>query len=87
MSPVIVGRLMRGFSADEARQRNALSRTEPGLRLSPGDVVTVVDRFEGGRSFLVEFSRSKDRAASTCDWMGIVPAVDVELIGDGKAVE
>lgn len=86
-SPTIVGRLVRGYSVDEARRRNALSRTTPGLLLCAGDVVTVVDKFEGGRSFLIEFSLAADTKSGSCDWMGVVPASDVELIGDAKGME
>lgn len=87
MTMRITGRLVRGYSAEEARRRNALSTTQPGLMLAAGDVVTVVDRFEGGRSFLVEFSRSRPACPDSCDWMGVIPAGDVELIGEGKNVE
>ena len=38
---VMTARLLRPLSEHEARERNALSATKPGLKLQTGDVVTV----------------------------------------------
>lgn len=85
--PSVIARLVRGLNEEEARTRNALSLTQPGLRLVAGDVVTVVDRFEQGASFLVEFRKSSQPQSETCDWMGVLRASDVEFIGVSKVTD
>ena len=75
-SQVVVARLARGLDEQECRRRNALSQTRPGLRLSSGDEVSVLETFGSGEAFLVEFgSRSADR----CDWLGVLYPTEIEI--------
>jgi hypothetical protein len=73
-------RLLRPLSETEARQRNALSATKPGLKLQIGDVVTVVETFDAGTSFLVEFNKGGKAKQDACDWMGVVSASEIEVL-------
>jgi hypothetical protein len=77
-------RLLRPLNEQEARQRNALSATKPGLKLQIGDVVTVVETFDAGTSFLVEFSKSGKPKQDACDWMGVVSANEIEVVDVAK---
>lgn len=83
---VITARLMRAMDERECKARNALSRTEPGLRLAPGDVVRVVETFGANEAFLVEFNRTASaRTDDACDWMGVVYPTEIEMLGAGGA--
>ena len=72
---------MRDLTEGEARERNALSTTKPGLRLAAGDVVRIIDTFDQGTHFLVEFDRSGKAKKDTCDWMGVLKAGEIEMVG------
>ena len=73
-------RLLRAFDANEAQQRNALSQTKPGLVLAEGDLVTVVETFDNGEAFLVEFSKSGKAKKDSCDWMGVLSPAEIEVV-------
>jgi hypothetical protein len=77
---VMTARLLRPMTEREARERNALSATKPGLALSIGDVVTVIETFDAGSSFLVEFNKSGKVKKDSCDWMGVVALGEIEVV-------
>jgi hypothetical protein len=77
---VMTARLMRNMDVGEAKRRNALSSTKPGLALSEGDVVTVVETFDSGSAFLVEFNRGGKFKKDSCDWMGVVYPAEIEVV-------
>ncbi len=77
---VMTARLLRPLSEHEARERNALSATKPGLKLQTGDVVTVVETFDSGSSFLVEFNKGGKLKKDSCDWMGVVSVSEIEVV-------
>lgn len=77
---VKTARLLREFGEREARERNALSATKPGLALKAGDLVTVVDTLDAGSSFLVEFNKSGKAKKDSCDWMGVVSLSEIEVV-------
>jgi hypothetical protein len=77
---VMTARLMRGMDVGEAKRRNALSATSPGLALREGDTVTVIETFDQGSAFLVEFNRTGKAKKDTCDWMGVVYPAEIEVI-------
>ena len=77
---VMTARLMRNLDVSEAKRRNALSSTKPGLALSEGDVVTVVETFDSGSAFLVEFNRGGKAKKDSCDWMGVVYPAEIEVV-------
>jgi hypothetical protein len=77
---VTTARLLRAFEEPEARQRNALSQTVPGLRLAAGDLVTVVETFGNGEAFLVEFSKGGKAKKDSCDWMGVLSPAEIEVV-------
>lgn len=81
---VVTARLLRPLSEIEARERNALSATKPGLKLQTGDVVTVVETFDSGSSFLVEFNRGGKAKKDSCDWMGVVSVSEIEVVEIAK---
>jgi hypothetical protein len=80
MGHVTTARLLRPLNEREAAARNALSATKPGLKLQMGDVVTVVETFDQGTSFLVEFNNGGKAKKDACDWMGVVSASEVEIV-------
>jgi hypothetical protein len=82
---VTKARLLRELSEREARERNALSATKPGLSLKAGDVVTVVDTFDAGASVLVEFTKGGKAKTDSCDWMGVVRMSEIEIVDVAKA--
>jgi hypothetical protein len=77
---VKTARLMRAFTEGEARERNALSVTRPGLKLVEGDLVTVIDTFSNGEAFLVEFNKAGKPKKDSCDWMGVLSPSEIEVI-------
>jgi hypothetical protein len=77
---VTTARLLRELGEREVRERNALSATKPGLALKAGDVVTVVETFDAGSSFLVEFTKSGKAKKDSCDWMGVVTLSEIEVV-------
>ena len=77
---VMTARLMRNMDVGEAKRRNALSDTKPGLSLNEGDVVTVIETFDAGSAFLVEFNRGGRIKKDTCDWMGVVYPTEIEVV-------
>jgi hypothetical protein len=77
---VMTARLIRNLTEHEARERNALAVTKPGLQLAAGDVVRVVDTFDQGTHFLVEFDRGGKQKKDTCDWMGVLKATEIEVV-------
>jgi hypothetical protein len=81
MAAVTTAKLRRELDERECKQRNALSRTRPGLVLRPGDVGTVVETFGSNEAFLVEFNKN-GKAADACDWMGVLYPSEVD-VGDG----
>jgi hypothetical protein len=81
---VMTARLLRPLSEHEARERNALSATKPGLKLQTGDVVTVVETFDSGSSFLVEFNKGGKAKKDSCDWMGVVRVNEIEIVEVAK---
>ena len=81
---VMTARLLRPLSEVEAKERNALSATKPGLKLQAGDVVTVVETFDAGSSFLVEFTKSGKPKNDSCDWMGVVRVGEIEIVEVAK---
>jgi hypothetical protein len=81
---VMTARLLRPLSEHEARERNALSATKPGLKLQTGDVVTVVETFDSGSSFLVEFNKGGKPKKDSCDWMGVVSFNEIEVVEVSK---
>ena len=81
---VMTARLLRPLSEHEARERNALSATKPGLKLQTGDVVTVVETFDSGSSFLVEFNKGGKPKKDSCDWMGVVSVSEIEVMEVSK---
>ena len=72
---------MRAMDEAEARRRNALSATKPGFHLQVGDMVTVVDTLDAGSSFLVEFTKGNKVKKDSCDWMGVLNASEIEVVG------
>lgn len=77
----LTARLRREMDEMECKARNALSNTEPGLKLAPGTVVTVVETFGSNEAFLVEFNRPTRRKDNTCDWMGVLYPAEIEMLG------
>jgi hypothetical protein len=78
---VMTARLMRGMDVGEAKRRNALTDTSPGLSLREGDTVTVIETFDQGSAFLVEFNKGgRPVKKDTCDWMGVVYPAEIEVI-------
>lgn len=79
----VTAKLMRAMDERECKERNALSKTEPGFRLSPGDVVTVVETFGSNEAFLVEFNGQTQRRErkDACDWMGVLYPAEIEMLG------
>ena len=77
---VVTARLMRTMDVLEAKQRNALTTTKPGLSLARGDTVTVVETFDAGSAFLVEFNKGGKPKKDTCDWMGVVYPAEIEVV-------
>lgn len=77
---VVTARLMRDMDAMEARRRNALSVTKPGLSLLKGDTVSVVETFDSGSAFLVEFTKGGKPKKDSCDWMGVVYPAEIEVV-------
>ena len=78
---VMTAKVMRALDESEARRRNALSATKPGFHLAVGDMVTVVDTLDAGTSFLVEFTKGAKVKKDSCDWMGVLNASEIEVIG------
>ena len=78
---VMTAKVMRAMDEAEARRRNALSATKPGFHLQVGDMVTVVDTLDAGSSFLVEFTKSGKGKKDSCDWMGVLNAAEIEVVG------
>ena len=77
---VMTARVMKAMDEVEARRRNALSATKPGLHLQVGDMVTVVDTLDAGSSFLVEFTRGAKVRKDSCDWMGVLTLNEIEVV-------
>ena len=77
---VMTARLMRAMDEMEAKRRNALSATKPGFRLAEGDMVTVVETFDAGSAFLVEFTKGGKSKKDSCDWMGVVTVNEIEVV-------
>jgi len=69
-------RLTREIGESECKQRNALSVKRPGLTLSEGTQVTVIETLEQGRAFLVEFGH---KSPDACDWLGVLYPSEIEL--------
>lgn len=78
---IVTARLMRSIDPPEAKRRNALTTTKPGLSLVQGDTVTVVETFDSGSAFLVEFTKGGKVKKDTCDWMGVVYPAEIEVVG------
>ena len=78
---VMTAKVMRAMDEAEARRRNALSATKPGFALQVGDMVTVVDTLDAGSSFLVEFTKGGKLKKDSCDWMGVLQANEIEVVG------
>ena len=78
---VMTAKVMRALDEVEARRRNALSATKPGFHLQVGDMVTVVDTLDSGSSFLVEFTKGAKARKDSCDWMGVLNASELEVVG------
>ncbi len=78
---VMTAKIMRALDETEARHRNALSATKPGFHLQIGDMVTVVDTLDQGSSFLVEFTKGAKPKKDSCDWMGVLKASEIEVVG------
>jgi hypothetical protein len=81
---VVTAKLKRMLDERECKQRNALSRTAPGLALAPGDVVTVVETFGANEAFLVEFNKQARPRADACDWMGVLYPTEIEMLGTSR---
>lgn len=77
---VTTARLMRAMDEGEARRRNALSSTKPGLSLKEGELVTVVETFDAGSAFLVEFTKGGKIKKDACDWMGVLYPSEIEVV-------
>ena len=77
---VMTAKMMRSMDEAEARRRNALSATKPGLQLAVGDMVTVVDTLDSGSSFLVEFTKGGKSKKDSCDWMGVLTLNEIEVV-------
>ena len=73
-------KLRREMDEGECKRRNALSKTKPGLVLRTGDVVTVVETL-GSEAFLVEFNKGGRAKDNSCDWMGVLYATEIEVLG------
>ena len=65
------------LSEIECARRNALSEKPPALVLAPGAIGAVLEIFEQGESYLVEFG---DEAAGRCQWLGILRRSEIELV-------
>jgi hypothetical protein len=77
---VMTARVMRAMDEGEAKRRNALSATKPGVHLQVGDMVTVVDTLDAGSSFLVEFNKGGKTKKDSCDWMGVLTLNEIEVM-------
>jgi hypothetical protein len=77
---VMTARVMKAMDEVEAKRRNALSATKPGIHLQVGDMVTVVDTLDAGHSFLVEFTKSGKAKKDSCDWMGVLTLNEIEVV-------
>jgi len=77
---VVTARLMRDMDVMEAKRRNALTVTKPGLSLVKGDTVNVVETFDSGSAFLVEFTKGGKAKKDSCDWMGVVSVNEIEVV-------
>lgn len=80
----LTARLRREMDERECKARNALSTTEPGLKLEPGTVLTVVETFGSNEAFLVEFNRPTRRETDACDWMGVLYPTEIEMLGGAE---
>jgi len=72
-------RLTIALNERDCARRNALSHKPPALALSQGTIGTLVDTFDNGDSFMVEFGRN---GADQCDWLGILSSTEIELVPD-----
>ena len=77
---VMTAKMMRTMDEAEARRRNALSVTKPGMQLEVGDMVTVVDTLDSGEAFLVEFTKGGKVKKDSCDWMGVLTLGEIEVV-------
>jgi hypothetical protein len=82
---VMTVRLLRAMSARETKERNALTTKDEGLALAAGTLVTVVETFDKGAAFLVEFNKAGKPKKDTCDWMGVVKPAEVEIVDVAQA--
>ena len=70
-------RLMRGIDEIECVRRNALRQKRPGYVLRHGEIGTILETFEDGRAYLVEFGHL---APDACDWLGVLYPTEVEVL-------
>ena len=68
-------KLLRELDASECLRRNALTNKQPGLTLSQGSVVTVLETLDQGNAFLVEFGERREK----CDWLGVLYPTEIEF--------
>jgi hypothetical protein len=61
----------------DCARRNALSEKTPGLALHPGMFGTVVDVFENGNSYMVEFN---DEGTGRCQWLGLLRPSEIQFV-------
>jgi hypothetical protein len=69
--------LTRQIDVHECARRNALTNKPADLVLAAGSMGIVVDTFDGGGAFLVEFG---SRGPHQCDWLGVLYASEIELM-------
>ena len=70
-------RLTRSIDGDEMLRRNALTLKDSNLVLGNGEIGSVVDVFENGEAYLVEFGN-----AGRCQWLGVLYLREVEIVTD-----
>jgi hypothetical protein len=73
-------RLLQAIEAPECARRNALTNKATGYALQAGDIGTLLDTFDGGRCFLVEFG-----ARDACEWLGMLQASEIDLLPEVDA--
>ncbi len=74
---VKTARLVREIDATECMRRNALTNKRPGMKLSSGSVVTVLETLDQGNAFLVEFGA---KTPEKCDWLGVLYPTEIEFV-------
>jgi len=63
----------------ECARRNALSEKPPHLVLQEGTMGTLVEIFDNGESYMVEFD---DQETGRCLWLGLLRLTEIKIMPD-----